>query len=206
MPTLLEAPSTAVPTQVNTPFVPTTSGSSRVHELFDEIVRAHPNRLVAESTSYTLTYAEAKLRSIAIAKRLLDVKEDLACIKSNDPSISFLVGLKVSRTSEHFLPAFLAVSRIGATMVFPMTDQQISKVNGERKKKYEERNKTVGRIVDYMLDANLIQSITDDWKRLRVDENDIAHIDFVARRSTSTVLALMFTGGTVKEKCACVTH
>lgn len=60
--------------------------------------------------------------------------------KSRDPRVTFLVALKVSRTSEHFLPAFLALSRIGATMVFPMTDDQIKNVTGDRKSKYEARN------------------------------------------------------------------
>ena len=145
------------------------------------------------------------------------------------PDVHCIIGLKLPRTSEWFLPAFIAVSRVLGTAAFYLEAPDPSSLSAKERQAHAKRNAQIDGIVDFVLDeefcreagpvCRLHESERSSFSRNEgnstvaaktlVDKFYIAcsaNLDFPHYPERRPPVAIMFTGGTVKEKIAAVTH
>lgn len=192
-----------------------------VHDVYDKLAKNELSRQLPAAecpqTQFSLSFQQVAQRSYALAAALLEacpLAEAGSGISAQDAHASSgelrkhprLIGLDIRRTSEHFLPMMVAVSRAQGTCVFPLRPHDWSALTDKERQLNKRRNDQVQAIVRRTVDedwcARALDAASKNWSspaRTRVTEAQAAV-------RPGDLFALMFTGGTVKEKIAAVTH
>lgn len=201
----------------------------RLHELYDLVAKRTPSSpafvchrpLLAREQ---LTYSELAERSCALAsglRRALD--ENASAIVSSsaeNAGAKVVVALQISRLHKDFLPAFLAASRCGATVVFLSTD-----LRSERSLEEARARLAISELRPSLL---LVESVAEAAAKALVasvcDDSVLATATRVVAVETlgcagawdacagnacdeaSPPLCFLFTGGTTRGRCVAVTH
>ncbi len=157
---------------------------------------------------------------------------DSSSIASPDPSsgVTAFISVEVSRLSPFFLPALVAISRVGATALFPAIpavpmDSKDSQLSAKEKAKIKARNAQVDELKGFAITEEWCERVLDEHSGVNVSDSDcesaLSMVEEELDKSQSQtnseasdsdsnyppIAALMFTGGTTgKEKLAAVSH
>lgn len=194
-PTSLEA----MPARVN----------DRFHHLFDKA--ENPQAVCVDVPGrFSLTYGEVCRLSKILAKQLQIGLTSDSVSRDERGEIWPIVGLALSPSSRYFLPAVVAVSRVGGVAHF-LTDVRVAPPKD--RVAHEARNHKISEGIDIELTEQGCHRIAGGTPASSDSRTDPPSSDTYRytpstddASASRTPFLLMHTGGTRSEKCAVVTH